>query len=45
MRHVIRLDDNTTVSSINEDTDFTCAQSEMHLENITPFEQMLQVLL
>jgi hypothetical protein len=37
---VIRLGDNTAVSSINEDTDFTCAQSVTHLENITSFEQL-----
>jgi hypothetical protein len=37
---VIRLGDNTAVSSINEGTDFACAKSVTHLENITPFEQL-----
>lgn len=37
---MIRLGDNTALSSINECTDFTCAQSLTRLENITPSEQL-----
>jgi hypothetical protein len=37
---VVPLGDNTALSLINEYTDFTCAQSLTHLENITPSEQL-----
>jgi hypothetical protein len=37
LKSVIRLGDNTALSSINEATDFTCVQSVTHLENVTSF--------